>query len=637
MLVLAGCGAPARPKPAATASPTPTAPVAATLNGQPPSALRLDTVDFLNSQVGWLAAHQGSRAQILRTLDGGATWEALPAGAAPFLNLDFPSPDQGWALLLSGTQVEIAHTPDGGASWSVQWLGAAPGMQYVVAMEDARIHMLNTESGYALFGGQLLLTRDGGAQWRAVTMPDGFTPTSMAFADPTHGWVAGKACAAACHAAVLQTADGGSTWAPSFTSAEAVAPEAAGAALPGIAFPTASDGWLYFKAPDLSGRLYATSDGGATWSLLRKGLQTGRTVAGLPVFADARTGWLPVDNGAAPFSGGIEVTHDGGQTWTWVGGDRGWSILALSALSPTSVWAVGRPAGSATQSFLVRTSDGGSTWTEDPLTLRPTAAVDFVSQAQGYGAGSASDPGAVLQTGDGGATWTIRARFPGSVLALSFTDATHGWALEQPWPAGQQLLEVMGTTDGGTTWTQVGAMAQSSVPVPDALRFFDAQHGVMVIGAMPDWLVLSSSDGGHTWAQSGHLAMAPGTPLLPALPSSGNLMLLGGGSLQRSADGGQTWTVVPGLPTSADPIGFGASGPQDLWVVTQAFSAGQTHTTLLRSADGGKTWRTITLPGSMSLDGTLSVSAQSPANAWLLSMEGLFGTRDGGRTWTWLR
>jgi photosystem II stability/assembly factor-like uncharacterized protein len=642
LVLLAGCGKPARTAPAATASTSATASataVAAVLGGRPASALHLDTVDFINAQIGWVAGHLGGSAAILRTLDGGATWEELPAGVGLFLALDFVDPDQGWAINLAGGEARIQHTADGGATWAVQWAGPADGMQSLAAAEDARVAMLDGHSGHAVLGGQLLATADGGASWHALAVPAGFTPTGMAWRDARYGMVAGTTCAGACHAAVLATADGGATWTALFTSADAVPPPAAGASLPGIALPTPDAGWLYFKTDALAGRLYATSDGGTTWWLEQADLAGGRTVAGPPAFADAGAGWLPVDNGAAPFAGGIQVTHDGGRTWTWVGGRRLWSILAVSLTSAADGWAVGRPAGSATATFLLHSADGGRTWRESALTLRPMRAVDFVSATAGFGAGAASDPRALLRSTDGGVTWTVRATLPGPVLALSFVDPNRGWAVDQPWPAGPQVLDVLATADGGATWRQVGEIARPSPPAPVALRFFDAQHGVLMTGAPPDWQVAATADGGQTWYPSGHVAISPGTSVLAAMPSADRLLLLlGPGSLVRSGDGGSTWIALPKLPAGlGEGEGLGASGPGDLWVVLQHGVDGATRRTLLRSEDGGATWRQVRLPDAMPLDGPLCVSAHSPSDAWLLSQEGLFATRDGGRSWVWAR
>jgi photosystem II stability/assembly factor-like uncharacterized protein len=408
-----------------------------------------------------------------------------------------------------------------------------------------------------------------------------------------------------------------------------------GAALPSLSFPTAGDGWLYFKTPTLQGRLYSTSDGGATWVLLQPDLAGGRGIVGDPAFPDADSGWLPRDAGAAPQAGGVQVTHDGGRTWSWVGEARGWSITALSVVSASQGWAIGYRAPAPGETFLIGSSDGGTTWSEYPLTLRPTRSVDFLSGTLGYGAGSAAEPGAVLRSTDGGATWTVRSLLPGSVAAISFIDAQQGWALDRPWPSSQQLLDVMATADGGATWREVAQMAQASPSVPVALRFFAARQGLLMMGGPPGWTVLKSADGGTTWSEAGHLGMVPNGPALAALAAPADLLLLSGTpALLRSTDGGASWTALPRLPSHLGRgTGLGAAGTRDLWV----FERQAARTTLLRSDDGGLTWTALRMPARMPLDGPLAVWAQSPQAAWVLSQAGLFATHDGGRTWTWLR
>ncbi|MBM3316083.1 hypothetical protein FJY71_09685, partial [candidate division WOR-3 bacterium] len=79
---------------------------------------------FADAQNGWVVGgdDRDFRAVVLRTTDGGASWQqqAVPAAARFLRSVCFTSPDEGWACGRSGT---IIHTTDGGQMWTVQPTG----------------------------------------------------------------------------------------------------------------------------------------------------------------------------------------------------------------------------------------------------------------------------------------------------------------------------------------------------------------------------------------------------------------------------------------------------------------------------------------------------------------------------------
>ena len=77
-------------------------------------------------------------------------------------------------------------------------------------------------------------------------------------------------------------------------------------------------------------------------------------------------------------------------------------------------------------------------------------AVSFVDASHGWAVGTG---GTILATSDGGATWTAQRSGTSQALeGVAFVDASHGWAVG----TGGTILA---TTNGGATWS-----AQSRAP-----------------------------------------------------------------------------------------------------------------------------------------------------------------------------
>lgn len=148
----------------------------------------------------------------------------------------------------------------------------------------------------------LYVTRDGGGTWQTSTPPDlGISPGSMQFADRDHGtYAAGQK--------VYLTGDGGSTWTPSTVPAPA-----------GFEVETVEmlDGQRIWAQLDANGQmeLWATTDGGSTWSLRLSG-RSNRWPQFTFVSQDEGWGWLgTIVSGRISDARSVH-TLDGGRTWT---------------------------------------------------------------------------------------------------------------------------------------------------------------------------------------------------------------------------------------------------------------------------------------------------------------------------------
>jgi len=331
---------------------------------------RLRGVSAVNDRIAWVS---GASNTVLRTTDGGESWQKLKVSNDPpdqIAQLDFrdiDAIDERTAYVLSignGSASRIYKTTDGGANWKLQFKNDDP-RAFLDAMSfwDADHGIVVGDS----IGGQfyILITENGGHTWTRV--PASALPTALdnegAFAaSGTNIAVFGKTDAwigtgAAAKARVLRTTDRGRTWKVSETPI--IAGPSAG--IFSVAFRDAQRGVIvggdYTKEKEAVDNLAVTTDGGATWTLV-KGLSGFRSaVAYVPLSepgADRAAGagsQLGVVDATGPIShsysktliavgpSGTDYSTDDGRTWTRLDGP-GFDTLSL-ARGKAIGWAAG--------------------------------------------------------------------------------------------------------------------------------------------------------------------------------------------------------------------------------------------------------------------------------------------------------
>lgn len=120
----------------------------------------LFAVEFVNDRTGFLAGQAGT---VLRTHNGGETWEALFIGKPELIRrMSFVSESEGWAV---GHQGSIFHTADGGISWNIQYNSDG------VYLRD--IQFFDNKHGWVVgHGAEILHTDDGGLHWQKQRLID---------------------------------------------------------------------------------------------------------------------------------------------------------------------------------------------------------------------------------------------------------------------------------------------------------------------------------------------------------------------------------------------------------------------------------------------------------------------------------
>ena len=227
--------------------------------------------------------------------------------------------------------------------------------------------------------------------------------------------------------------------------------------------------------------------------------------------------------------------------------------------------------------------------------------VQFLNPRVGYAAGH---DGVVLGTQDGGETWTLLRAAPGTeqpILSLHFDSLEHGiavglygWAIE--------------TRDAGRTW---GELRVGTGEDADRHLFhvFASRRGTLFIAGEAG-TIFRSADRGKSWQalDTGNKgSLWHGRSLI-----DGTLLICGmRGHLYRSNDDGQTWQAVESHTTQS------LTGIAQL-VDGSVFVVGLGGT-VLTSTDSGKNFTLSERPGKEPLTGVLANASRPPV---LVSMAG---------------
>jgi photosystem II stability/assembly factor-like uncharacterized protein len=203
----------------------------------------------------------------------------------------------------------------------------------------------------------------------------------------------------------------------------------------------------------------------------------------------------------------------------------------------------------------------------------------------------------VLQTTDGGQTWKqIPDQFKYKIRSVWFADPQNGWALTID-------RDILGTTDGGTSWTiqrkagkvklkLIGNLREPVMEQPEQIEqiyFVDSSHGWAWGGGRKDesteqpGILLTTVDGGKNWNSIPY----------PFDQNSSTIFFLDrdhawastmGASFYRTTDGGLNWTKVQTKLPEDVFLSIFFTSPNDGWVVGRSGR-------IAKTADSGRTWR----------------------------------------------
>lgn len=227
---------------------------------------------------------------------------------------------------------------------------------------------------------------------------------------------------------------------------------------------------------------------------------------------------------------------------------------------------------------LYKTVDGGTTWNPIPGTTSIGGALYFSSVDTGF----AQSIGGVLKTIDGGTTWIDNFPYSTYTEILFFATKNIGYAAGRN--GSLDSIFVYKTIDAGNSWSITNSFANYGEP--RSMFFTDALTGSMALYGDGIWKTI---DGGVTWVKK----LGPGMIMYGDLaksihfPSATVGYAVSEDSVYKTTDIGETWINIATPPTSivyntifftSIDTGYAGGG--------NGFSTGG----IQKTVDGGNTW-----------------------------------------------
>lgn len=506
---------------------------------------------------------------------------------------------------------------------------------------DVRVIAIDPSSTSTIYVGTsssgLFKSVDGGVRWLAMnngipalSSPFVLSPVSAVAVDPQNPSLVYAATGAfhnsitqgTAFGAVFVSTSGGKEW-----------------GAPGQGLPTFSLGTALVVDTSVSGTAYAgfypsgvfkTTDSGATWSPVNKGLVNG-SISSLAI-DPIRPQTVYAGTGL-----GVAKTVDGGATWAHM--TAGMSKLlvrsvAVAASQPSTLYASAESSSGVPGFF--RSTDGGANWSEStsPGVVADSIAIDSANSLVVY----RSTRTGIMRSADGGQTWT------GSPVGLPRVDLTEPLSRIAVSPHDSRIVffgspdGLFASVDGGASWlpslkglSGLNILAVAAAPTPSETVFALAEANRSVPSGSSEQLIAKSTDGGGSWLVSA-LPNTYSVYTLAVDRSAPETIYAAGDNLYRSTDGGGTWvTLLPSGPPSWALFALAVpSGPAGtLYLASPTGGA-------FRSADSGTTVVPINtgLPPPHSASLTAIAVDQTDASTLYVGGFGVFRSADAGATWT---
>src|SRR5499427_10999897 len=209
----------------------------------------LNAVWFIDSKRGWVGGDGGFLAY---TDDGGGSWVERPLGIDHGVNdIYFSGKERGFALA-GGS---IYESSDGGHTWReahkflpAEFEGALPELYSLRFNGKKRGWVVGSASrGDIVVNSILAITRDSGATWQVLKAPSNQELIHIDVVDENRAWIVGAG------GAILHTEDQGETWVRQVSSTQAT--------LYHVDFRNERKGWAVGER----GTILRTEDGGESW------------------------------------------------------------------------------------------------------------------------------------------------------------------------------------------------------------------------------------------------------------------------------------------------------------------------------------------------------------------------------------
>lgn len=303
---------------------------------------------------------------------------------------------------------------------------------------------------------------------------------------------------------------------------------------------------------------------------------------------------------------GVTKTTDGGQSFTELspGYFPSGTLRNMTFLDANNGYVVG-----TSSVKMSKTTNGGTTWTVDPLLPSTTYYdVEALSTNKIIVGGSTSAGANIRWTSDGGTSWNPVAAGTSIIYSFAFLDTLIGFA-------GSGSGNSFKTTDGGVTWNPMVTGAGTSSTFYSA--FLNGSNLYLVDD---DSLLFVSADSGATFSRINYLPAGMSNKIMRAVGVSGsNIFIVGdAGYFIKSTDNGASWSSQSKSIASGFVQGIWGDGSGKIISIGTNSPA---H--VLVSDDFGQTFSPV----------QLSVTTADLRSIYMFDSNNGYAVGSGGRVW----
>jgi len=264
------------------------------------------------------------------------------------------------------------------------------------------------------------------------------------------------------------------------------------------------------------------------WTKQNIGFSSASRAVDQVAIIDANTVWAKAYDATNPtgYIRDISRTTDGGQTWTpgviSFTNSTSYGVANLFPMSAQTCYASMFPV-SGNGGLVVKTTDGGITWTTQTSANFTTSWLDFLHFFNANNGVAVGDPVGtdfvIYTTSNGGTSWTqVSAASIPNALTSEAGIVNHYYAIGNTIWFTTNKGRLFKSTDMGQTWT-VNTTGFTSVFTP---VFRDANVGIAVLDTVP-YSLMKTNNGGATWTSlvpTGALVSVPTIGFIPGTPDT---------------------------------------------------------------------------------------------------------------------
>jgi len=484
------------------------------------------SVDFFNSNTGWIISTYNGAAKVKKTIDGGFSWNEMAIiGGADAYNIEFVSLDTGYASVRGSTGSYVFKTTNSGSNWNSVF--------YNSGSYSYSTCFLNNSTGFVCGTFGITKTTNGGINWvYKYGSPEPpspqYTTKNMHFFDANTGIAVGQYSVypSPSFGRTLKTTNSGENWVvvfnginnSGFEDLDFVNNTTGFVCGSGISKSTnIGSNWLsiiqspgfYLRSIDLLlpnglsvgelGILLKTTNSGENWINNFSSYRTYNDIANISFYNK--------EIGFAALGRIIFRTTNGGNNWNT--DSIPYHVVSFSIVDSNNIYAGGYS--------LVKTTNLGINWTLVNASTSITS-INFPDNNTGFSCSGTY----VAKTTNGGINWVSTNLNTGVLSSIYFTNNTTGYVVG--------YSNAHKTTNGGGNW--------SLIPVKgNCVYFLNADTGY-VCGINDE--IRKTTNGGLSWVTQKSATSSGGS--LRSIHFINSLTgIAAGSSIVRTTNGGVNW------------------------------------------------------------------------------------------------